>query len=134
MNNNIANKVLILASGILVLLIVFITVMGIVLSKSGVFDAFLGQTQKIAMTQAKESKKTCVADTCRAMMTSYSIDKRMYINYSVSEDEDRRSWGEQARLRANATAAEYNEYMLKNSHVFEGAIPDDIANYLELLQ
>lgn len=133
MTNN-TNKILLLVSGILVLVIVLVTVTGIILSKSGVFDALLGQTQKIAMSQAKEDKKACVADTCRAMMASYSIDKRMYIVYSVSESSDQRDWGEQARQRANATAAQYNEYILKNANVFEGKIPEDIANYLEILQ
>ena len=33
-------------------------------------------------------------------------------------------------MRANKTANSYNEYVLKNSYVWNGNVPIDIANYL----
>ena len=56
-------------------------------------------------------------------------------NYSQdSDDEEKRSWAETAKMRANKTANVFNEYMLKNSYVFEGNIPSDINFQLEILK
>ncbi len=71
-----------------------------------------------------------VEDTCRSMIASYTSDKMMYEQYKDSEDEDKQSWAEMARIRANKTAASYNEYILKNSFVWEGNIPSDIRTEL----
>ena len=68
-----------------------------------------------------------VEDTCRAMMASYTSDKLTYEQYKDSDNEEKQSWAEQARMRANKTAASYNEYVLKNSFVWEGNVPADIA-------
>lgn len=68
-----------------------------------------------------------VEDTCRAMMASYTSDKLTYEQYKDSDNEEKQSWAEQARMRANKTAASYNEYILKNSFVWEGNVPADIA-------
>lgn len=76
-----------------------------------------------------ENRKT-VEDTCRAMMTSYKTDVDTYNMYKDSDNEEKLSWAEQARMRANKTANSYNEYMLKNSYVWNGNVPIDIANYL----
>lgn len=73
-------------------------------------------------------------DTCRAMVASYNSDKLTYNQYSGSEDEERRSWADQAKMRANRTAATYNEYVLKNSYVWEGNIPEDIAFELPVIE
>lgn len=58
---------------------------------------------------------TCkqVEDTCRAMMTSYTSDSLIYQQYKDSENAEKLSWAEQAKMRANKTAASYNEYVLK---------------------
>ncbi len=53
--------------------------------------------------------------------------------YASSESAEQRSWGEQAKMRANQTAASYNEFIMKNSFVFEGNIPKDICTELEYL-
>lgn len=37
-------------------------------------------------------------------------------------------------MRANKTANIYNEYILKNSYVFEGNIPSDIYMELEIIE
>lgn len=39
-----------------------------------------------------------------------------------------------AVMRANKTANVYNEYMLKNSYVFDGNIPSDINYQLEIIK
>ena len=71
-----------------------------------------------------------VEDTCRAMIASYKTDVDTYNMYKDSDNEEKLSWAEQARMRANKTANSYNEYVLKNSYVWNGNVPIDIANYL----
>lgn len=75
-----------------------------------------------------------VEDTCRAMISSYTSDKITYEQYKDSENKEQQSWAEQAKMRANKTAASYNEYILKNSFVWKENIPSDIKNKLEYLQ
>lgn len=74
-----------------------------------------------------------VEDTCRAMIASYTSDKLKYEQYAASESTEQRSWGEQAKMRANQTAASYNEFILKNSFVFNRNVPKDILDELEYL-
>lgn len=74
-----------------------------------------------------------VEDACRAMISSYTSDKITYEMYADSDSEEKRSWAEQARMRANKTAASYNEYILKNSFVWEDNIPADIESQLPYL-
>lgn len=71
-----------------------------------------------------------VEDTCRAMIASYKTDVGTYNMYKDSDNEEKLSWAEQARMRANKTANSYNEYVLKNSYVWNGNVPIDITNYL----
>ena len=71
-----------------------------------------------------------VEDSCRAMIASYTSDKLTYEQYKDSDSEEKQSWAEQARMRANKTAASYNEYVLKNSFVWEDNIPPDIVSNL----
>lgn len=74
-----------------------------------------------------------VEDTCRALMASYTADKLRYEQYIKSDSAEQRTWGEQAKMRANTTAAQYNEYILKNSFVFDRNVPKDIRSELEYL-
>ena len=74
-----------------------------------------------------------VEDTCRAMIASYKTDVDTYNMYKDSNNEEKLSWAEQARMRANKTANSYNEYVLKNSYVWNGNVPIDIANYLSTI-
>ena len=37
-------------------------------------------------------------------------------------------------MRANQTAASYNDYILKNSFVWRGNVPEDIKTELEVLR
>ena len=75
-----------------------------------------------------------VEDTCRAMMASYEADKLTWEQYKDSNSEEKRGWADQAMMRANRTVATYNEYILKNSYVWEGNIPDDIRAKLTTLR
>lgn len=89
--------------------------------------------QKIDDRTNYETLKT-VEDSCRAMIASYESDKLTWMQYKDSEDSEQQSWGEQAKMRANRTASNYNNYVLKNSYVWDGNIPDDIQTELEFLE
>ena len=75
-----------------------------------------------------------VEDTCRAMIASYNSDKLTYEQYKDSESEEKQSWAEQAKMRANKTASSYNNYILKNSYVWENNVPSDIDYQLPTLE
>ena len=74
-----------------------------------------------------------VEDTCRSMIASYKTDKTTYDMYKTSDNEEKQSWAEQAKMRANKTANTYNEYILKNRYVWEGNIPEDIDANLQII-
>ena len=80
-----------------------------------------------------ETRKN-VEDTCRAMIASYTSDKLKYEQYAASDSAEQRGWGEQAKIRANQTAATYNQFILKNSYIFNGNIPSDILTELDYLK
>lgn len=75
-----------------------------------------------------------VENTCRAMISSYESDKLTYKQYKDSENEEKQSWAEQAKMRANKTAVTYNNYILKNSYVWKDNIPADIWMRLEIIE
>lgn len=75
-----------------------------------------------------------VEDTCRSMMASYEADRMIFEQYKDSDNEEKQSWGEQAKIRANRTAATYNEFVRKNSFVWKDAIPDDIDESLAYIE
>lgn len=72
-----------------------------------------------------ETRKT-VEDSCRAMVASYEADKLTWEQYNGSENSEQQSWADQAKMRANRTASNYNNYILKNSYVWDGDVPSDI--------
>lgn len=74
-----------------------------------------------------------VEDTCRSMIASYESDKLTYEQYKNSDNEEKQSWAEQAKMRANKTAASYNNYILKNSYVWKNNVPADIYMKLETI-
>ena len=80
-----------------------------------------------------ETKKQ-VEDTARSMIVSYKSDVSIYETYKDSDNEEERSWAQAAKIRANKTAISYNEYILKNSYVWEDNIPVDIDRELEVLE
>lgn len=75
-----------------------------------------------------------VEDSCRAMIASYESDRLVYQQYRDSDNAEKQSWAEQAKMRANKTAATYNNYVLENSFVWAENVPDDIRDELEYLQ
>lgn len=89
--------------------------------------------QKIEDATSYETRKQ-VEDSCRAMVSSYEADKLTYEQYKDSEVKEEVSWANQAKMRANRTAANYNNYILKNSYVWDGNVPDDIMMELEAIE
>lgn len=89
--------------------------------------------QKIDDATNYETRKT-VEDSCRAMVSSYEADKLTWEQYKDSKSTEQRSWADQAKMRANRTAANYNNYILKNSYVWSGNIPDDILSELKPIE
>lgn len=89
--------------------------------------------QKIDDATNYETRKT-VENSCRAMVSSYKADKLTWEQYKDSENSEQRSWADQAKMRANRTAANYNNYILKNSYVWDGNVPDDILSELAVIE
>lgn len=75
-----------------------------------------------------------VEDTCRAMIASYESDKLVYQQYKVSDNTEKQSWAEQAKMRANKTATSYNSYILKNNYIWKDNVPDDIKSKLPIIE
>ena len=90
-------------------------------------------TQKVDDATSYKTRKQ-VEDTCRATIVSYEADKLTWEQYKDSESAEQRSWADAAKLRANKAAVTYNEYILKNSYVFNGNVPDDIREELSILE
>lgn len=124
----------ILIAVVVVIAIIGVSVFGVV---GGWFDTWF--TNKVEFVDRKiddatnyETKKK-VEDTCRAMISSYNSDKLTYEQYKDSKSEEKQSWAEQAKMRANKTASTYNNYILENSFVWENNVPDDIQRELAYL-
>lgn len=96
--------------------------------RANVNEHFYGVQKADDATRYTTRKK--VEDTCRAMVASYTSDTLTYEQYKDSDNPEKQSWAEQARIRANKTAASYNEYVLKNSFVWAGNIPADTKQEL----
>ena len=70
----------------------------------------------------------------KADENQYKSDVATYEQYKDSDNEEKQSWAEQAKMRANRTANSYNEYILKNSYVWEDNIPSDIDYSLPIVE
>lgn len=95
------------------------------------WNSWFGLVQKADDATNYETRRK-VEDTCRSMIASYQSDRLVYEQYNGG-NEDQQSWADQAKMRANKTAVTYNEYILKNSYVWAGNIPNDIDYELEIL-
>lgn len=93
----------------------------------------MGEIQK-ADDSTNYSTKKEVEDTCRAMVSSYESDRLTYEQYKSSDNEEKRSWSEQSKMRANKTAATYNNFIMENSYVWSGNVPADIREELPYLK
>ena len=118
-----------------ILLVIVLIVVGVI---AGWFDTwFLNKVdfidQKIDDATNYETIKK-VEDACRAMIASYESDRLTYEQYKDSDNEEKQSWAEQAKMRANKTASTYNNYILENSFVWQGNVPKDIQSKLEYIQ
>lgn len=96
------------------------------------WNTWFHEVQKADDRTSYETRKK-VEDTCRAMIASYESDKRTYEQYKDSDNEEKQSWAEQAKMRANKTASTYNNYIIKNSYVWEDNVPKDIKGLLEYI-
>lgn len=126
MSNLIKARIGFLLAGVIVLSILFAP--GI----TAIVNNWSYRIQKVDDVTNYETIKK-VEDTCRAMISSYNADKLRYEQYKNSEEKEERSWGEQAKMRANTTASNYNNYILKNSFIWKDNIPSDIYMNLEYL-
>ena len=82
-----------------------------------------GATLQHADNETRYATTKQVEDTCRAMIASYNADVYSYRAY---KSEDQHDLATMAKIRANRTAATYNEYILKNRFVFRNNVPPDI--------
>lgn len=97
------------------------------------WNSWFGLVQKADDATNYETLKQ-VEDTCRSMIASYEADRLTYEQYKDSEDNEQQSWAEQAKMRANRTASTYNNYILENSYVWSGNVPNDIDSELDYLE
>ena len=97
-----------------------------------VWNSYTHSLEKADENQYETKKQ--VEDTARSMIASYKSDVATYEQYKDSENEEKQSWAEQAKMRANRTANSYNEYILKNSYVWEDNIPSDIDYSLPIVE
>ena len=114
--------------GILILVVVIASPIGVVLVNN-----FEYTSQKMDDMTNYHTKKE-VEDTCRSLIVSYESDKLMYLQYKDSDSKEQVSWANNAKIRANKTAITYNEYILKNSYVFQNNVPVDIREKLEVIE
>ena len=97
------------------------------------WNSWFGLVQKADDATNYETLKQ-VEDTCRSMIASYEADRLTYEQHKNSEDDEQQSWAEQAKMRANRTASTYNNYILENSYVWSGNVPEDIDSELDYLE
>lgn len=97
------------------------------------WNSWFGLVQKADDATNYDALKK-VEDTCRSMIASYEADKLTYEQYKDSDNEEKQSWAEQAKMRANKTASSYNNFILENSYVWADNVPKDIKTELEYIQ
>ena len=89
---------------------------------------------QVADDNTNYDTRQIVEDTCRSMIATYEADKLSYEQYVSSDDKEERSWAAQAKMRANRTAATYNNYILKNNYVWKNDVPRDIVMELPYIE
>lgn len=123
-------KIIIASVLIMLGLILFFTITP---TGRSIWNKNMYEVQKADDSTRYETRKH-VEDTCRSMISSYTSDKLTWEQYKDSDNNEKQSWAEQAKMRANKTASSYNEYILKNSFVWDGNIPKDIREKLDYIQ
>lgn len=89
---------------------------------------------QVADDNTNYQTKKHVEDTCRSMISTYNSDRLVYEQYKDSDDKEKRSWAEQAKMRANKTASSYNNFVLKNKYIWKNNVPDDIFMMLSYIE
>lgn len=122
---------------------IIVTIIGVILIGAIIFFGFTPRGRSIwnsythSLEKADENQyetKKQVEDTARSMIASYKSDVATYNQYKDSDNEEKQGWAEQAKMRANRTANSYNEYILKNSYVWEDNVPSDIDYSLPIIE
>lgn len=116
----------------IMLLVLLVALMLIPASRAAINTHFFNLQKTDDATSYKIIKK--VEDTARAMIVSYESDRLTYEQYKDSESEEKQSWAEQAKMRANKTASSFNNYILENSFVWKDNVPADIYMKLEYIE
>lgn len=119
--------------GLFICVIVFFGIVKFTPEGRGIWNKNMYEVNKADDATNYETLKK-VEDTCRSMISSYKADKIIYEQYKDSKSSERKDWAEQAKMRANKTAIEYNNYMLKNQFVWMDNIPEDIKIELEVVE
>lgn len=116
-------------------ILIAVVVVALLLSPFGimVLNSHDYAVHKVNDATSYKTKKE-VEDTCRSYIVSYKADKMMYEQYKDSDNKEEKKWAANAKIRANKTAITYNEYILKNSYVFDGNVPADISEQLEIIE
>lgn len=119
---------------IVVVVVVLCSILFFAVTPAGraVWNSWFYTVQKVDDATNYNTKKK-VEDTCRSMIASYNSDRLTYEQYKDSDNPEKQSWAEQAKMRANKTASSYNEFILKNSYVWSGNVPSDILSELEYI-
>ena len=117
---------------IVVVLIVVILFFGCVPAGRAAWNNWFFDVQKADDATRYETKKK-VEDTCRSMISSYEADRLTYEQYKDKDTPAEQNIANQAKIRANRTAASYNNYILENSFIWEDNIPTDIRYELPYL-
>lgn len=128
-----ANKGTVIAAVLSVLMISAMIFFGFTPGGRAILNGYRTTLKQVDDTTVYETRKQ-VEDSCRSMIVSYTSDKLTYEQYKDSESKEKQGWAEQAKMRANKTAASYNEYVLKNSFVWNGNVPKDIKSSLPYVQ
>ncbi len=119
---------------IVVVVVVLCSILFFAVTPAGraVWNSWFYTVQKVDDATNYNTKKK-VEDTCRSMIASYNSDRLTYEQYKDSDNPEKQSWAEQAKMRANKTAISYNEFILKNNYVWSGNVPSDILSELEYI-
>ncbi len=117
---------------ILVVIVAFAVFCSVTPIGRTMWNSWFHEVQKADDATNYQTRKQ-VEDTCRSMIASYNADRLTYEQYKDSENPEKQSWAEQAKMRANKTASSYNEFILKNSYVWSGNVPNDILSELEYI-
>lgn len=127
------NKTAIIVITVLcVLLVGSLVFFGVTPVGRSIWNEYKHSLEKADENQYETRKQ--VEDTARSMIASYESDIVIYETYKDSDNEEKQGWAEQAKIRANSTAASYNEYILTNSYVWKDNIPEDIKTRLDIIK